>query len=411
METNYLKRTSGQILEAVSQFCLYHDLLHEQAQRGNIKSSLDRGAFVRPQDVLSQDILDLLGKHSRSNSYAYGPERGDYQLREKIAELENARHGTTYTAENVAMMPGAWAGLEFVLQEVVDLRNCVKSDGEIAIVGPTLYQMFHNPIFYLGMNMVAYDFVVSGKSHVPSKEDIDDILDNNPKAIVISNSNNPDGKYIPNGVLKHTIERAQQQDTYVIVDEIQNCFPATGDITYESWIQRPHVIRVDSPSKRYALPEYRVGWVLAESDLLGDRMDGIVGRMSGIMGNAPRAANTALIMIIEKELEKIQTGENFLDKPEQELYKKERYVVERLQSMPRVNQIFPRDACINLAFQVDYSGTDMDLARELMQEGTLIMPACGYGYDPAETVMRITFAERDNKLEHAMDCLNNILTK
>lgn len=411
MEQNYRKRTSRQILEAVNQFCLYHDLLHEQATKGNIRSSVDRGAFVRPQDVLPQEILDLLGKHSRGNSYAYGPERGDYQLREKIAELESARHGTTYTAENVAMVPGAWAGLEFVLQEIVGLRGGIKSDREIAIVGPTLYQMFHNPIFYLGMNIVAYDFVVPGKSHVPSKDDIDQILENNPKAIVISNSNNPDGKYIPNDVLKHTIERAQETGTYVIIDEIQNCFPAIEEVIYGSWIQKPHVIRVDSPSKRYALAEYRVGWVIAESDLLGDRIDGIVGRMSGIMGNAPRAANTALIRIIEKELEKIQTGKDFLEKPKSELHQKERYVTERLKSIPRVNQILPRDACINLAFQVDYAGSDMDLARELMREGTLIMPACGYGYDPMETVMRITFAERDNKLEYALDCLEQVLTK
>ena len=409
---NYHRRTPEQVLRAVEVFRLYHDLLHEQVQKGNIKSSVDRGAFTRPQEVLSDEILDLLGKDRRSNSYVYGPEKGDFDVRGKIADLENTKHGTSYTPDQVAMMPGAWAGLEFVLQEVVGLQRGKLSKREIAVIGPTLYQMFHSPIHYLGMNIIAYDFTVLEKSSVPSKEDIDEILDNNPKAIVISNPNNPDGKYISNNVLKHTIERCEEQNTSVIIDEMQNCFPTTeiDELRYGEWIQKPHVIRVDSASKRYALAEYRVGWVIADESVLGDRVHGIVGRMSGIMGNAPRAANTALMRIMQYELDKIDREYDFLKESKKELLQKEKYVLKRLEDIPRVKRIIARDACINLTFQVDYPGTDLDLAIDLMDKGTLIMPACGYGYDAKDVVMRFTFAERYGKLEQALDCLENVLT-
>src|SRR3989338_7972200 len=127
--------------------------------------------------------------------------------------------------------------------------------------------------------------------------------------------------------------------------------------------------------------------------------------MSGFMGNAPRAANTALIRLMELEREK----PNFLEAIEQELAAKERYVLERLKNISTVAEIYPRDACFNYAVRFNYSGTDMQLAEALMRNGTLFMPASGYGYKAENCVMRITFAERVEKLEQGMDRVTMIL--
>ncbi|MBU0569831.1 pyridoxal phosphate-dependent aminotransferase [Candidatus Micrarchaeota archaeon] len=411
MKKAYLRRTSSDILGAVALFCKYHDLLHKEIIKGNIRSSLDRGAFVRPQDVLSANILKLLGEERRSDSFAYGPEKGDEKLREKIAEVENIRHGTSYSINDVAMMPGAWSGLEFAIHEILKLERGNFEKKPVAVIGPTLYQMFHNPINYLGINVIGYDFVVPNTTHIPTLEDIDAIFEEKPKIIVVSNPNNPDGLYLPNNILKEMIERGRDEGGYIIVDEMQNCFPKNKgkELQYGSWIQSPNVVRVDSPSKKYALAEYRVGWVIADSNLLGDRMHGITGRMSGMMGNAARAANTALAYIMTKEIEKLESGIDFLEDVRRDLLEKEKQVLERLASNSGIKKVFSRDACINLTVQTNFHGTDIELAQKLMKKGTLIMPASGYGYRPEDAVLRITFAERNEKINHALDCLQSVL--
>lgn len=122
-EKRFIERTPEDILRAVALFSEYHSLMHGYIKERLIKSSVDRGAFVRPQDLLPQEVMDLFGVARDSHSYAYGLEAGDETLRAIIAQVENMRHGTSYDADNVAMMPGAWGGLEFVIQEIMNLRR------------------------------------------------------------------------------------------------------------------------------------------------------------------------------------------------------------------------------------------------------------------------------------------------
>lgn len=419
-EKTYIKKTSEDILKVVALFCKYHDLM--EAEKERIQSSLDRGAFVRPQDLWLDavpelhEVLDLVGPKKRSDSNAYGPESGDYNLRTKIAQVENLRHETLYTAQNIAMMPGAWGALELTIEELFNLRKGRLEQGTLAVIGPTLYQMFRHPIDKLGINTVAYDFVKPDSEHIPTTmSDLEEIFAEKPKAVVITNPNNPDGKYLSTNLLKEIVQRAEKNKIYVVLDEIQNLFGQNGkgELRYGPWIQSPYVIRLDSSSKHYALAEYRVGWVIAEPHLLGKRTNGkgIVGRMSDFMGNAPRAANTALNYIFDKELEKLQTGEDFLAKAWEELKQKKEYVLDRLNKMSYIKSIIEPDACVNLTVRVNYRGTDLQFAEELMKEGTLIMPASGYGYRPEDTVLRITFAERPEKLKHSLDTLERVLSK
>ena len=112
---------------------------------------------------------------------------------------------------------------------------------------------------------------------------------------------------------------------------------------------------------------------------------------------------------MEKELEKLTTGVDFLQDRWDELKAKEQYILDRLNRIPRIKHILLPDACINLTVGLDFAGTDLEWAERLMQAGTLFMPASGYGYDPVPATLRITFAEREEKLIHAMDTLKRVM--
>ncbi len=423
MVTNkFYKRSKEEILNAARMFDIYHTTFREYVKKnpGIIKSSLDRGTISYPKEMHNDNALNLLGSRRTNKSFSYGPEEGDKELRQKIVEIENLRHKTSYSPDDVAIMPGAWAGLEFVIQEILNFRKG-KAEGKVSVIGPTLYQMFYTPIEHFGIEMEAYDFVNSNFTHIPETiEDLDEIFQNESKIIVITNSNNPDGTYFKPKVLEEIIHKAEDESFFVVIDEIQNCFSLEGcGLNYGSWIQSPNVIRLDSPSKRYALSDCRVGWMIGNSKILygeidgktiTNRVEGAVGRMSGLMGNAPRIANDFLLSILDKEKEQLCTKIDPFKDYKKSLIKKRDYIIERLKDVPKVKKIYLPESCVNVIAEIDYPGTDLELSIELMKKGTLVMPTSGYGYNPKDSVLRFTFAERNEKLEHSMEIVKNYLS-
>jgi len=403
-------RTPADILGSNDLSCSYYELMGRYVGDGLIKSSLDRGAFVRPHDVLGGTPLDWVS--ARSNSFAYGPEAGDYQTRKAIADFDNERFGISYDIENVTMVPGAWSGVNFVLEEIFSLVRGQSAKGRLLVVGPTHYPMFHRAINVLGIDVLGMDYVVSSTEHVPTTvEDLQQMLAIRPKAIFVTNPNNPDGLYFPSSLLRTLIDMCSREKIYLIIDEIQDFLPVedTKGLDYGAWIQSPWVVRIDSFSKKRALAEYRVGWVIADPHLLRNRISGVTRRVSGLMGNAPRAANTAIIKLIEDWRRSITTGEDKFAPVWKELINKERYVLDRLRDLPGA-RVLRREAAISVTVTLPFYGSDLLLAEELMKHGTLIMPCGGYGYNSSDTVMRVTFAERPEKLEHAMDTLETVIT-
>ncbi len=407
----YIIRNNEEILGSVLHFCNYYKEIKKYIEKKKIKSSLDRGAFVLTKFYLNSKLCGLLGEKRNSLSFAYGPEIGDLSIRTGISELENLKYGTTYSADNIAMVPGAWSGVEFVLEELSGLKKGKANKLKVVAIGPTHYQMFHRAINMLGVEVIGFDFIASPQNgtSVQSDEEVDDIFNLKPNVIFITNPNNPHGAFFPVEYLKKIITRAKKLNMYVVIDEIQDFLRLEGTgLSYGPWINAENVIRIDSYSKKRAIAEYRVGWVIAHKSVLGERTSGVIGRMSGLMGNAPRAANTLIKKLIEIEKEDILLHKNFFAKKDSTLVKREAYIIHRLKKIKGVT-ILKREACINITIMVDRGLTDLELSKKLMEKGVLMMPCSGYGYSPTTCVIRITFAERWSKIIFGVRVLEEIL--
>lgn len=409
----YIIRKNKSILHSVENFCVYYGMIKKYIDAKKIKSSLDRGAFANPHHILDRNIYKYLGIKRDRASFAYGSEAGDYDLRKKICEIENLKHKTSYTAENVIVTAGAWMGVELVIEQLAGLWNGKAKRINIAVIGPTHYQLFHRAINMLGVNLISFDFVIPGKGSVPNnKREILEMIAVKPKAIFITNPNNPNGEYFSPILLEWLISLCKKRGIYIIIDEIQDFFSKNKGLDYGPWIQSENVIRIDSFSKKRGLAEYRVGWILANRHIVGDRLNGITGRLSGLMGNAPRAANTIIFKLLELEKERIvKECPDYFQDIWKSLQKKEEYILKQLKKIKNID-ILNREGCINITIRVrNYKKRDLDLAKELMNEGALIMPCSGYGYNENDNIMRITVAERWKKINHSMISLKKVLKK
>ncbi len=406
----YIVVRNEQINKRMRAFNEYYSLLREAIEKGNLKSSLDRGAFTHPRQILNRDIINSLGLKRHRISLGYGQEVGEDIVRKKIVERENLIHGTDYKLENVALVAGAWFGVEVVIEEIVQKFKNKKT--KIAVIGPTHYQLFQRPIEVLGLEIVGFDFVNFKGSTPKTKEEIDQILKCKPDVVFVTNPNNPIGEYFPSDLLKYLVSTCKIRNIFVIIDEMQNFLPAEGKkLNYAKWIQSKNVVRIDSFSKHYALAEYRVGWVIADKSIIGSRYTGITQHVRGLMGNAPRAANDAIVKLLDIEINEIKNKvENPLRLKIKGLYKKENYIIKLLAKNPKI-EIIHRDACFNLTIRIKDFPNDIEMSRQLMDRGTLIMPCTGYGYRTEDVVMRITFAERWSRIKHSMTILTDILNK
>lgn len=386
----------------------YYALLKDFIDKGILKSSLDRGAFTHPKQILNKDIINSLGPKRHRISLGYGPEAGEEIIREKIAQLENLRWKTNYKLDNIVMVAGAWFGVEITIEEIMQ-RKKRRPKIKIATVGPTHYQLFQRPIEVLGAEVIGFDFTNFEGSAPKTKQEIDEILKCEPDIIFITNPNNPNGEYFPANILNYLINRTKGKNIYLIIDEMQNFLPVIGKgLSYGPWVQAKHVIRIDSFSKHYGLAEYRIGWIIADKEFIGNRYEGAIQHVRGLMGNAPRAANNAISNLLDIEIGVIKNNPNPMQKKLNSLLQKEKFVIKYLSKNPKI-KIINRDACFNITVKVDGFSSDMDLAKRLMKAGTLIMPCAGYGYKPSDVVMRITFAERWSKIRHSMNALTSVL--
>lgn len=408
----YKIKSNNDIKKCLRAFNSYYALLRTFIDKGVLKSSLDRGAFTHPSQILTKDFIDLLGPKRHRISLGYGQEAGEQILREKIVELENLKYKTNYKPEEVTLVAGAWSGVELVIEEIAQLYNGKHKKLKIASIGPTHYQLFQRPIEVLGLDVVGFDFTNTDEGSVPiNKKEIDDILKINPDVVFVTNPNNPIGEYVPSEIMKYLVDKTKNKNIYVVIDELQNFMPVTGKGTdYGKWIQQKHVVRIDSFSKHYALAEYRHGWVIASNKITGDRYSGIVGRIRGLMGNGPRACNDTTLKLIQSEIDYLKGKKHPLEKKWNTLIRKHDYIVKRLSKNPNIT-ILPRDACFNVSMKVHGFRNDRELSKKLMESGTLIMPCEGYGYDSEDVVMRITFAERWKKIIHSMNSLEKVISE
>lgn len=406
----YQKHSTQAIQNRIRAFSRYYALLREFTDKGLLKSSLDRGAFTHPRQILRKRERDLLGSHRHRASLGYGPEAGEPILRERIAQLENLKHNTNYTKDNVVLVAGAWCGVELVFEELAQLRGGSFKRLRIASIGPTHYQLFQRPIEMLGAEVEAFDFVNFEGSTPETEQELNDVLACKPDVVFVTNPNNPIGEYFRPELLRSLSDKCADRKIPLVIDEMQNFLPVEdAGLKYGHWIQAPHVIRVDSFSKHFGLAEYRIGWVIAAPEIVGDRYGGVIGRTRGLMGNAPRAANDAILALLGGEIEGLNASKRELPRQWQGLINKEAYIARVLSREPRVT-ILPREGCFNISIRVTGEESDIALARRLMEAGTLLMPCEGYGFRSEDVVMRITFAERWEKINHGIAALRSVLT-
>lgn len=199
------------------------------------------------------------------NWYGYSDSCGRIQTRTAIALYENIFFkNNPYTAENICITMGATETISDLLGYIS--KNRVEkfhqqADALCAIPNyPPLVKSMARHFSVKLVELNGYD-----EDCVSLQPIIERVVPETP-VILLQTVINPSGKKVLEDSLSKLIQKTSK-NTLIILDECHECF---GEKVFGKLRTRKNVIRINSLSKEFFAPGIKLGWFMADRDLIND---------------------------------------------------------------------------------------------------------------------------------------------
>ena len=201
--------------------------------------------------------------HIEKGHTSYTSNWGLIELREEIAKYMN-RYGMSYNPKDeVLITVGASEGVDAVLRAILN------PDDEILVCQPCYVN--YTPLAELCFaKVVNIDTSING--FYPTAEQIEAAITPKTKALMICSPNNPTGTMIPPEELEKIAEVVKKHKIWVISDEIycELAYDGAKHVSIGSFPgMKDYTIILNGFSKSFAMTGWRIGYIAAPSDLLG----------------------------------------------------------------------------------------------------------------------------------------------
>ncbi|KUI58706.1 Capreomycidine synthase [Cytospora mali] len=223
----------------------------------NIAETCAASVSVDDLTALSADTAGP-GPLHLSTKLTYGAIRGSDTLRNRVATLYERSAPKPLPPDHILITQGAIVGNFLILYTLL-------GPGDHAIcVYPTYQQLYGIPQS-LGAEVSLWK-LRKDNGYVPDISELESLVRDNTKMIILNNPNNPTGSTIPRAVLSSIVEFAKARSIIILCDEVYSplyhSLPREADIPpsilsfgYEK------TISTGSMSKAWSLAGIRLGWI------------------------------------------------------------------------------------------------------------------------------------------------------
>lgn len=184
----------------------------------------------------------------------YSFSQGDPLLIEAMVDYYK-NIGANYQKDEILIMNGGSEAILFTLIAVAD-------DGENVLVPEPFYTNYNGFSVPIGVDIKPITTRPENGFKLPSYEEMEAIVDEKTRAILLSNPGNPTGAVYSKEDIAKVCKLAKEYDFYIIADEVYREFVYEG-IEYTSFATQKdvedRVIIVDSISKRFSACGARIG--------------------------------------------------------------------------------------------------------------------------------------------------------
>lgn len=210
-----------------------------------------------PADEMVEHVVDVA---RRPDGASYVPSPGLPRLREAFAADLSGAYQSPVEADQMVVTAGCNQAFCLVAQALTE-------PGDEVIEALPYY---FNYDMWLRMNGVVPRYLEPGPDLVPTPEAAEALITPRTKAIVLVTPGNPSGVVIPPDVLAGFHAVAKRHDIALILDETYRSFRGTERPAHELFADpdwATTLVSLHSFSKDLAIPGYRVGAVVASSEL------------------------------------------------------------------------------------------------------------------------------------------------
>ena len=186
-------------------------------------------------------------------------------LKKAVIRYTEDHYRKIVTPANVIVSGGAKQALMVLLHAILDPKE--------EVVFPAPYWVSYPEMIKLAGG-VPVPVVAEDGSFTPSAEEIINVVGSYTKAIILNSPNNPCGVMYSKDFVREIIEFCEKRGLYLVMDDIYNRLvfdgksaPICYDFAHEP-IEQSKLVVINGVSKMYAMTGFRIGWALANKQLI-----------------------------------------------------------------------------------------------------------------------------------------------
>ena len=345
----------------------------------------------QPPDNVKQALIDAV----KNGKNFYTQSDGLPELLDEIAKKENSK-GLSIDAKNILVTNGVSEGLDMVISSIVE-------DGDEVLLPGPYYPPYASYVRLHGGRPI--EFAVDLENSKPDIDDIKTKITSNTVAICLISPNNPTGLVFDKNSLKQIVDIANENNLYIICDEIYDKIVFDEDFTGIGKVAGDSpVIILNGFSKVHLMSGWRIGYIAFNDS----------PQLYMIRENLPKLARVRIstnLPVQHAALESLRGPQDYISDFVSELKKHRDYVIKRLNSMNNISCSNPQGAFYAFPkIENNPFDSDKDFVLELLkQQGVLTVHGSGFGTQYGSGHFRIVFLPNMKILESAMDKIEDFV--
>lgn len=367
-------------------------------------SAKARGVKVYQLNIGQPDLstpeegLNVL-RHIDRKTLEYSPSQGFKSYREKLVKYYDS-YGIHLTADDIIITSG---GSEAVLFAFL---SCLNPSDEIIVPEPA-YANYMAFAISAGAKIRTIPTTIEDGFALPPVEKFEELINENTRAILICNPNNPTGYLYTRREMNQIRDLVKKYDLYLFSDEVYREFIYTGS----PYISACHlegveqnVVLIDSVSKRYSECGIRIGALITKNEEV----------RNAVMKFCQARLSPPLLGQLVAEAS-IETSPEYMREMYDEYVERRNILVDGLNRIPGVYSPIPMGAFYTMA-KLPVDDAEEFCAwclRDFEYEGETIMmaPAAGFYTTPGagKDEVRIAYVLKKEDLNRALFLLKKAL--
>ncbi len=328
----------------------------------------------------------------------YTPAAGMPEVLDAIASYYNAYYSAGVEGKNVIITNGGKQGLYNLMQILLD-------EGDEVLIPAPYWLSYPDMVILAGGNPVLVP-TEAERNFMVTPQDLEKKYTARSRILILNTPSNPTGCHYSQDVFDEICNWALSRGLFVISDEIydQLVYPPAGPTSIAKWLGEfpGQVAIVNGLAKSFAIPGWRVGYVISHED--------VIKNLSKLQG---QSTSNVCVLAQMATLKGLTSDMSFLEDNRRTFMKRRDYIVERISQWKGVIcprpagafYVFPR---VDVFYRGDIKGSTA-LCEFLLEEAQVaLVPGVAFGDDRC---IRFSYAVDISILEKALDRIEKALEK